>query len=224
MSFLDYAKQQKSWPGQAGVEVYPACYHGRFEYCGWQLLGGVADVAPFSVGNIQVNPTIVEHFNAQAIYIFGIDPLSPSTNLRFTIGNITIGGEPQTANDSVPDGVGQELLSDVFNRTDQPLMVDNWSIFSTPALGAPLILDVFNLNASILRVYISVWGNALTDEFVKFWQKNKDRGFDTVLTKIRPLDTYDSFAMTSVQAQTRKCVDEECLHGKKRSRRRKKKR
>lgn len=193
-TFSEYAKGQKTWPGQGGVDVYPGCYRGRFEYCGWQLLGGVSDVAPLSAGRVSVNPTIVEHFDPKAIYMFGINPANPGTNLRFTIGAITVGGRPQWANnDPTPDGIGAELLSDVFNRSDEPLLAHNWAIFSTPALGSPLVFDVFNLNTVTLRVYISIWGNAMTEEFVRAWRKAEQEDESIYVVQTKPIDTYEAF-------------------------------
>lgn len=176
--------------------MYPQCYRGRYEYCGWQLLGNSADIAPLSAGTIAVNPTIVEHFDPKALYMFGIDPASPGTNLRFTVGAITIGGEAQWANDNPrPNGLGAELLSDVFNRSDQPVLVSNWAIISTPALGSPLVFDVFNLNAITIRIYISIWGNAMTEEFVKIWRRAEQEGEIVSIVQTQPLDTYESFAV-----------------------------
>lgn len=174
--------------------MYPQCYSSRFEYCGWQLLGGVSDVPPLSAGRISVNPTIVEHFDPRAIYMFGINPASPGTNLRFTVGGITIGGIPQWANnDPIPDGLGPELLSDTFNRSDQPVIVYNWSIFSTPALGSPLQIDVFNLNAVTLRVYVSLWGNAMTGQFVRACTDTAKEGEFIQIVQTKPIDTYEAF-------------------------------
>jgi hypothetical protein len=99
--------------------------------------------------------------------MFAIDPLSPSTNLRFTVGAITVGGRSQLAiYRPRPTGI-DEILSDCFNRSDQPLIVDNWAIFSTPGLGAPLVIDVFNLNPITIRIFIAFWGNAIDEEFME---------------------------------------------------------
>ena len=54
-----------------------------------------------------------------------------------------------------------EILSDVFNRSDEPLLV-NWSVFSTVGLARELQISVFNLNATEIRIFACVWGNAVT--------------------------------------------------------------
>lgn len=204
-TFSEYAKKKNPWPGQGGVEVYPKCYRGRFEYCGWQLLGGSSDVAPQSVGTVSVNPTVVEHFDPRSMYMFGIDPAAPGTNLRFTVGAITVGGEPQWANNNPrPTGLGSELLSDVFNRSDQPLLIYNWAIFSTPALGSPLVFDVFNLNAVTLRIYISIWGNAMTNEFVRKWQEAEEDGDVISVVQTKPIDTYEAFTFVREKKKSKK--------------------
>lgn len=180
--------------GQGGVEAYPDCYKGRFQYCGWQLVGGSGDIAPFSPGTVSVLPIVSEHFDVRAIYMFGIDPTNPSTNLRFTIGAITVGGQPQYANnDPIPTGIGDEILSDCFNRSDQPVMVSNWGIISTAALGSPLVFDVFNLNAAPLRIFIALWGNAMTDAFVKQWKTAGENDESLYIFQALPIDAPTSF-------------------------------
>ena len=182
------------YAGRGGVEAYPSCYRGRHEHCGWQMIGGSGDVPPSSFADIQVIPTVAEHFDPRSLYMFGIDPNNPGTNLRFTVAAITTGGRPQYANnDSIPDGTGGELLSDVFNRSDQPLMVYNWSLISTDALGSPLIFSVFNLNAQPLRVFIGMFGTAMNDTFVQKWKKATDEGKGLYVVRTGPLDSPADF-------------------------------
>ena len=155
------AEGQKFYAGQGGVETYPGCY-GLPTYCGWQQVAGSNDIAPTSAGVVTVLPTVSPYFEPKAVYLFGIDPAAPGTNLRFTIGAVTVGGSPQLAiNNLAPTGVGSELLSDVFNRSDEPLL-NNWSVFSTTGLARELQINVFNLNAVTLRVYACIWGNAVS--------------------------------------------------------------
>ncbi len=152
---------QKFYAGQGGVETYPGCY-GLPTYCGWQQVAGSNDIEADNNGVISVLPTVSPYFEPKAVYLFGIDPASPGTNLRFTIGAITVGGSPQLAiNTLAPVGIGSELLSDVFNRSDEPLLV-NWSVFSTNGLARELQINVFNLNPVTLRVFACVWGNAVS--------------------------------------------------------------
>lgn len=157
------AGDQKFYAGQGGVETYPGCY-GLPTYCGWQQVAGIATIAAATNGVVSVVPTVSPYFEPKAVYLFGIDPAAPGTNLRFTVGAVTVGGSPQLAiNTLTPTGASAtgELLSDVFNRSDEPLLV-NWSVFSTVGLARELQLSVFNLNATAIRIYAAVWGNAVS--------------------------------------------------------------
>jgi len=158
---------QKFSAGQGGVETYPGCY-GLPTYCGWQQVAGIQNIAGGVAGVVTVLPTVSPYFEPKAVYLFGIDPAAPGTNLRFTIGAVTVGGSPQMAiNNLAPDGgvaggALSELLSDVYNRGDQPLLV-NWSVFSTTGLARELQLNLFNLNlATPIRIFACVWGNAVS--------------------------------------------------------------
>jgi len=154
---------EKFYAGQGGVETYPGCY-GLPTYCGWQQVAGIATIAATTNGVVSVVPTVSPYFEPKAVYLFGIDPAAPGTNLRFTVGAVTVGGSPQLAiNTLTPTGAAAtgELLSDVFNRSDEPLLV-NWSVFSTVGLARELQLSVFNLNATAIRIYAAVWGNAVS--------------------------------------------------------------
>jgi hypothetical protein len=136
--------------------------------------------------------------------MFGIDPNSPSTNLRFTVAAITAGGQPQFANNKiVADGTGSEILSDVFNRSDNPLIVNNWSVISTDALGAQLKFDIFNFNASTIRIFITLWGNAMPDWFVQAWQEGQREGKSTYVVKTKPLESSTSYAVVQENDKTK---------------------
>jgi len=155
----------KFYAGQGGVETYPGCY-GLPTYCGWQQVAGSADIAARTAGVVSVVPTVSPFFEPKAVYLFGIDPNAPGTNLRFTVGAVTVGGSPQLAiNTLTPAGGGAaspaELLSDVFNRSDEPLLV-NWSVFSTVGLARELQISVFNLNQQDMVIFACIWGNAVT--------------------------------------------------------------
>jgi len=188
-----YGESDKPWQGIGGVDVYSQCFAGKFEYCGWQLVGDVIDVAPFSEGTIDISPTVAPHFDPVACYMFGIDPAAPSTNLRFTVSSVTVGGEPQLAFEkNLPDGGSipgsvPELLSDAFNRSDQPIIV-HWKFFSTPALGAPLNISFFNLNAVTLRVFVALWGNAIDHPFIEMNRRRTDEEevASDILPRARP--------------------------------------
>ena len=151
----------KFYAGQGGVETYPGCY-GLPTYCGWQQVAGSVLIAGVTAGVLSVVPTVSPFFEPKAVYLFGIDPNAPGTNLRFTIGAVTVGGSPNLAiNTLTPGAGGAVLLSDVYNRSDEPLLV-NWSVFSTIGLARELQISVFNLNAQQIRIYAAVWGNAVT--------------------------------------------------------------
>jgi hypothetical protein len=154
----------KFYAGQGGVETYPGCY-GLPTYCGWQQVAGVDTIAARTAGIVSVVPTVSPFFEPKAVYLFGIDPAAPGTNFRFTVGAVTVGGSPQLAiNTLVPVGgtpASPELLSDVFNRSDEPLLV-NWSVFSTIGLARELQISVFNLNNAPIQIFACVWGNAVT--------------------------------------------------------------
>jgi hypothetical protein len=160
--------EDKFYAGQGGVETYPGCY-GLPTYCGWQQVAGQVNIDPNTNGVLSVVPTVSPFFEPKAVYLFGIDPAAPGTNLRFTIGAITVGGSPQLAiNTLTPDGGAAggpipqpELLSDVFNRPDEPLLV-NWSVFSTVGLARELQITVFNLNQVEIRIFACIWGNAVS--------------------------------------------------------------
>ena len=153
------------YAGQGGVETYPGCY-GLPTYCGWQQVAGSNDIAPGAAGTVSVIPTVSPYFEPKAVYLFGLDPAAPGTNLRFTIGAVTVGGSPQLAINTLtptggaPGSLG-ELLSDVFNRSDQPLLC-NWSVFSTTGLARELQINCFNLNAVTIRIFACIWGNAVS--------------------------------------------------------------
>lgn len=151
----------KFYAGQGGVETYPGCY-GLPTYCGWQQVAGSVIIAGDQPGVLSVVPTVSPFFEPKAVYLFGIDPDSPGTNFRFTVGAVTVGGSPQLAiNTLTPTGAGAELLSDCFNRADEPLLV-NWSVFSTIGLARELQMSLFNLNAQPIQVFAAIWGNAVT--------------------------------------------------------------
>lgn len=151
----------KFYAGQGGVETYPGCY-GLPTYCGWQQVAGSVDIGALTNGVLSVVPTVSPFFEPKAIYLFGIDPNAPGTNLRFTVGAVTVGGSPQLAiNTLVPTGLGAELLSDMFNQMLEPLLV-NWSVFSTVGLARELQISIFNLNGVAIRVFACIWGNAVT--------------------------------------------------------------
>ena len=156
---------QQFYAGEGGVETYPGCY-GLPTYCGWQQVAGTATIPAAQDGVLTVLPTVSPYFEPKAVYLFGIDPNAPGTNLRFTIGAVTVGGSPQMAiNKTIPTGTGVgggELLSDVFNRSDEPLLI-NWSVFSTTGLARELQINLFNLNAATdIQVFACIWGNAVS--------------------------------------------------------------
>jgi len=174
-----YKDDQRPWYGVGGVDVYSQCFSGKFEYCGWQIIGDAINIDPFLEGIIDISPTVVPHFDPVACYIFGIDPSNPSVNLRFTVSAVTVGGEPQLAFEkNLPDGgsvpgSAPELLGDAYNRSDQPIIVD-WNFFSTPTLGAPLNINFFNLNPIPIRIFVSLWGNAIDQPFIDMNRRRED--------------------------------------------------
>jgi len=149
-------------PGESGLQTFPSCY-GLPAYCGWQQVGGSVNVGANAPATLVIFPTITPYFEPKAIYLFGISQADPSTNARFTVNTVTVGGAPQLAiqNDTplAAGGGGQVLLSDVFSRSDEPLLV-NWSTFSTNGLAKELNLVVSNLNDFDITVFACIWGNA----------------------------------------------------------------
>lgn len=147
--------------GQGGVDTYSDCY-GLPTYCGWQQVAFAQQVAATTAATIPINPVVAPYFEPKAVYGFGIDANAPGTNLRFTIGAVTVGGSPMLAiNTLTPGAVGAVMLSDVFNRSDEPLLV-NWSVFSTLGLARELQISVFNLNNTAINIYWVIWGNAVS--------------------------------------------------------------
>ncbi len=147
--------------GEGGVETFPHCY-GLPSYCGWQQVAGSQNVVANTAGQITVVPTVSPYFEGKAIYMFGIDAAAPGTNLRFTVSDVSVGGAPQLAISGAATGMAgaAELLSDVFNRSDEPLLI-SWAIFSTVALARQLTIDVFNINAAVnIDIWVAIWGNA----------------------------------------------------------------
>jgi hypothetical protein len=130
------------------------------------MVAGVQNILAAATGTLTVLPQVSPYFEPKAVYLFGIDPAAPGTNLRFTVGAINVGGTPQMAtNNQTPDGGAgggalQEFLSDPFNRGDQPLLV-GWDSFSTTGLARELTMNLFNINpAAAVRIFACVWGNA----------------------------------------------------------------
>jgi hypothetical protein len=149
--------------GIGGVEIFENCY-GMPRYCGWQQVAGANTIAAGAAGTVSVLPTVSPYFEPKAVYMFGVDPDAFGTNLRFLVGAVTVGGSPQLAiNNLVPAAASTDvLLSDVFNRSDEPLLVE-WATFSTTGLARELQVSIFNPNATAVRVYIVCWGNAVQD-------------------------------------------------------------
>jgi len=201
--FEAWSQKQAPWPGVGGVEAYPKCHQGRYEYCGWQIVGGSGDIPGRSRANISVLPTVAEHLDPKAVYMFGIDPANPSVNLRFTVAAITAGGQPQYANNKIiATGVGNEILSDSFNRSDQPILVNNWSVISTAALGSPLVFECFNLNAQPIRIFITLWGNAMNDWFVSEWLNANQNNKDIYVVKTMPIEAPWAYELVEKDRET----------------------
>jgi hypothetical protein len=162
------------WAGQAGVETHDDCY-GTPNYCGWQLTGEALLVEGRSRGVLNVNPTVAPHFDPVCFYLFGIDAEQPSINRRFLVSSITIGGVPQLAiEEPLPDADSAVLLSDAFNRSDEPIIVE-WQYFSAQTLGAPLNIKLFNLNPGPIRVFATIWGNAIDKAFMNEADKSSEQ-------------------------------------------------
>ena len=138
-------------PGQYGLPLG----------CKWKQLQGSMDLDGAEAGNLIVAPTECAFFQPKAIYLFGIFPSEPGLNGRFTIGSVTIGGKHQlTVQTENPKGGtdSPELLSDVFNRTDEPLLI-NWADISN---DDGVKLSVFNLNKRKLRIFACIWGVSMS--------------------------------------------------------------
>jgi len=133
----------------------------KFLERGWQQLSGSIELRADEAGDLRIFPTVSPYFEPKAIQLFGVDPMAASTNLRFMIGSVTVGGSPQLAINAWGDDIRKNgILSDVFNRGDEPLPV-NWSVFSTQGLARELIIRVFNLNQMPIKICACIWGNAV---------------------------------------------------------------
>lgn len=162
-------KKRITFPGSGGLVADEGCY-GSPTFCDWQMVGGADTIPGLTRQRIDVLPVVAPHVNVRYVYMFGTMANSPSTNARFTIGTITVGGEAVLAIDNpFPTATGQVILSDVFNRSHQPIFT-NWAIISTAAWGSPLSFDLFNINAAPINVYIALYGIAMDTEFVKRWK------------------------------------------------------
>ncbi len=132
----------------------------------YQILGMVNAIPACSWGEIRVSPTVSPYFDPKAISMKGLDSQCPGTNVRFTVGDVSVGGMAQMATSSrygsadagAADG-STEILSDVFSG-ENPMPV-NWATISTPALARDLVIRVFNPNPIEIKVFTTLWGNVM---------------------------------------------------------------
>jgi len=82
-------------------------------------------------------------------------------------------------------------------------MVNSWSVISTDALGAQLKFDIFNFNASTIRIFITLWGNAMPDWFVQAWQEGQREDKSTYVIKTKPLEIASSYAVIQEDDKTK---------------------
>ena len=146
-------------------KVYRGIYATKelIVYCGWQKLGNSIKVPGHSSAILKVIPTVSPYFEPRAIRLIGSALASPSTNRRFIVGAITVGGSPQLAINKIHpiESFEEGLLSDVFNRSYDPLLL-NWSVFSTLKLARELEIHIYNLNEEEILVSACLWGNAVS--------------------------------------------------------------
>ncbi len=146
---------------RVGAGVTPTDTNGD----AYQILGKVSAIPAGSWGDIRISPTVSPYFEPKAISMKGLDSQCPGTNLRFTIGDVGVGGCPQMATGyydqtgaGATDG-STEILSDVFSG-ENPVPV-NWMTISTPGLARELVIRVFNPNPMEMKVFTTLWGNVM---------------------------------------------------------------
>lgn len=138
----------------------------RIVYCGWQKTGAAIEIPPNSRAEMLVIPQVSPWFEPKAVRLFGCYADDPSSQARYMVRDVRVGGSPQMpfigSREDFSKFPNQELISDVFDRSGDPSLV-NWSVFSTIGLARELIFNLFNIDKS-RKVIAScaIWGNAVT--------------------------------------------------------------
>ncbi len=134
----------------------------QIAYIGWQRLGRTIRISGNSVGVLGIRPEVSPYFDPKAVRLYGVDAAKPSINRRFMVTAVEVGRTPQECVHR-PRLASSEhgILSDVFNRSKDPLLV-NWSVFSTMGLARELEIHVFNMNERDILVSSCIWGNSVS--------------------------------------------------------------
>lgn len=127
-----------SRPGVYGLQMHD----------GLEQIYGTSNVKAGDSAVIQVAPTECEFFNIDSVYMFGVDPEDPTYNRRFLVTSVKNGDEEQLCTRNRGG-----LLSDVYNRTDQPVRVE-WGDVSQDGLT----VRVENMHDTHIKVFVVVWG------------------------------------------------------------------
>ena len=95
------------------------------------------------------------NFHPRCVYMVGATDIGSDAYRRFTVGSIRVGHHSQLSVDTEPNGTAEtgELLSDVFNRSDEPLAV-NWQTVDADGLK----VRAFNVNDEDVYVFVCIWG------------------------------------------------------------------
>lgn len=135
----------------------------RLVYSGCQHLGNAFRVPAHTSTALIIEPTVSPYFEPKAIRIIGSEVSNPSINRRFFVGAVTVGGSPQLAcNNLHPERIEDgALISDVFNRSRDPLLL-NWSVCSVVGLARELKIHVYNPNKQDIFISSCLWGNAVS--------------------------------------------------------------
>lgn len=127
--------------------------YGLPTFCNWEQMPGKMSLEAGEDGAMAIKPPgNVRYFHPEAVYMFAYFSDTPGSNARFTIRGIEIGG-----NEYAPlrkrNFVRDELLSDVFNRSDEPLRI-NWEDISNSGVK----VYVRNINDKKISIFVLIWG------------------------------------------------------------------
>lgn len=127
--------------------------------CKLQPLGAGAEIPGKTSSKIVLTPVNAKYFCARQIKMMGYDPGAPSTNMRFLVGGVAVGGVLQMGNACYANGGPNELPSDFFYD-----FVDvDWAPFSAFGLGRECIVYIFNPNSMAISVKVMVMGEPLIE-------------------------------------------------------------
>jgi hypothetical protein len=141
---------------QGNAGIMGCTIEGNF--CGYQILGYCRrDIAPGAEVTFEINALRAGSFKPRYVYMFGTgsDLATSGTNTRFEVMNVTSMSDPQFINAGEIDYC---VLSDSFNRSDDPVPVSWHSFGNTPGTG--LSIRLRSLTDIVSDVYVTLWGDA----------------------------------------------------------------